>query len=788
MRKLDVRLDFGVRRLLPEWRSMLSAAHLKDDVVAGITVACVAIPLSLAIALASGVAPAIGLVTAIVAGVVCALFGGTRLAVSGPAAAMAVLIATLVQEQGLAALLVVGVGCGLLQILTGVLGLGRFIRLVPLPVVEGFTAGIGAIILIGQIPRALGLPPPEASHVFDVVTHIAELLHQTRPVAVVVTLGSLAVIYGLPKLTRRVPAHLAAVVVAMLAVAILGLDATTIGEIPRSLPGPKLPELPRGAALSSLAGSALVVYAVASLETLLSSAAVDKMARGPRSDPDQELIGQGLGNTASALFGGIPVTGVIARSATNVQAGAKTRRATVIHALALVLVVLVAAPLIGRIPIAALAAVLFSVAFRMLAPRSFIRLWKHSRADGIVFAVTFVVIVLVGLLEGVQWGVVAALVIAAIQLGRTRLMVRGARTGEHYVFELEGPLTFMSSLDMDNLRRELDILEPEHGVVIDLRQVTMMDASGAEMLAGIVEHARSRQLRPVLLGLTEDRRGKLVSATSADLAGILAGSQGEAMALLGESTSADHQLRAGVERYRRSLRPSYAHLFEQLAEGQAPHTLFITCSDSRIVPNLITATDPGELFIVRNIGNLVPPERPAYGSSVGAAVDYAVGVLGVRKIVVCGHSGCGAIKALLARADQLQPYPNLEAWLEATNVRGILRALPRSLAPDEIARLVVLAQIDRLRTYGVVKAAMAQGRLSLSPWFFDVGSGELEEWSSRDQRFVTIDVGRDEVDESAAAVEETGMRRTPRGERAKDARVGFTRSARGRPRRHRSPR
>ena len=762
MHKLDVRFDLGVRRLLPEWRALVSSAHLKDDVVAGLTVACVAIPLSLAIALASGVAPAVGLVTAIVAGVVCALFGGTRLAVSGPAAAMAVLIGTLVQEHGLAALLVVGVGCGLLQILTGVLGLGRFIRLVPLPVVEGFTAGIGAIIFIGQLPRALGLPPPELSHVFDVVTHIAELIHQTRPTAVIVTAVSLVVIYGLPRLTRRVPSHLAAVDLATLAVTILGLDAATIGEIPRSLPGPRLPELPRGVALSTLAGSTLVVYALASLETLLSSAAVDKLASGPRSDPDQELIGQGLGNAASALFGGIPITGVIARSATNVAAGAKTRRSAIIHALALILVVVAAAPLIGRIPIAALAAVLFSVAFRMLNPRSFVRLWSRSRADGIVFAVTFVVIVFVDLLKGVQWGVVAALVIAAIQLGRTRMQVRGARAGEHYVFELEGPLTFMSSLDIESLRGELDLLEPERGALIDLRGVTMMDASGAEMLAGIVEHARSRGLRPVVLGLADDHRAKLVSAAGDDVAALLVGSEREAATLLGESTSADRRLRAGVEQYRRSLRPSYAHLFEQLADGQAPHTLFITCSDSRISPNLITATEPGELFIVRDIGNLVPPERiPASGSSVGAAVDYAVGVLGVRKIVVCGHSGCGAIKALLATGDRPVPYPNLEAWLERTDVRELLRALPRALAPDEIARLVALGQLDRLRTYGVVRRAIEEGRLSLGAWFFDVGSGELEEWSSREQRFIAVVAGRDEEDERGERAEETGVRRMP---------------------------
>jgi carbonic anhydrase len=743
MNKQGLRLDLGLRGLLPEWKSMLAREGLKDDVVAGLTVACVAVPLSLAIALASGVPPAVGLVTAIVGGIVCALFGGTRLAVSGPAAAMAILVGTIVNEHGLPALLVIGVGCGLLQLLTGVLRLGRFVRLVPLPVIEGFTAGIGAIILVGQLPRALGLPPPPASHVFDVVTHISELLHRTRPAAVLITLGALAIIFGLPRVTKRVPAHLAAVVVATLLVAFAKLDAATIGEIPRSLPLPKVPELPRGVAISTLVGSTLVVYALASLETLLSSSAVDKIASGSRSDPDQELIGQGLGNTLSALFGGIPVTGVIARSATNVQTGAKTRRSSIIHALALIVMVLAFAPYIGRIPIAALAAVLFSVAFRMLDPRAFLRVWRQSRSDGLVFAVTFVVIVFVDLLEGVQWGVAAALVIAAIRLGRTRMTVLTTHVGGHLAFKLDGPLTFMSSLDMERLRTAVDTLQPGSGIVIDVGDVQVMDSSGAEMLAGVVEHARAHDRRVAVLGLGEQHRAKVLAHGGGEsILPVLVSSEVEVAKVLGGQPSADLRLRMGVERFRSAHRPRYAQLFEQLATGQAPHTLFITCCDSRVNPNLITSTEPGELFILREIGNLVPADGAVHGSPTGAAIEYAVGVLGVRKIVVCGHSGCGAIKAILASGDRPQPYPNLEAWVQATDVRSLIRGMPRALPADEVARLSVLAQIERLGSYPLVRDAVEKGDLSLGAWFFDVGAGELEEWSDRARKFMPV--GTDE--------------------------------------------
>lgn len=717
---------------------MFSGKNLRDDVVAGLTVACIAIPLSLAIALASGVAPAVGLVTAIVAGIVCALFGGTPLQVSGPAAAMAVLVATIVQAHGVAGLLIVGVLCGLLQLATGVLGLGRFIKLVPMPVVEGFTAGIGAIILVGQLPRALGLPPPPQSRVLDVITHIADALHQTKWPAVMIAAITLGVIYGLPRITRRIPAQLAAVIVATVAVAALGLDVATIGQIPRSLPTPRLPELPAGTALGPIVASGLVVYALASLETLLSASAVDKMAKGSRSDPDQELIGQGFGNLAASLFGGIPVTGVIARSGTNVQAGAKSRRSSIIHALVLLATVFALAPVMERIPIAALAGVLFSVAFRMLSPASLMRLWRHSRSDGIVYVVTFAVIVFVDLLEGVQWGVGAALAIAAIRLGRSRTVVKAVRAGEQYVFVFDGPLTFLSSLDVDRLRSELALLEPQRVVVFDVRALTTVDASGAEMLAGLVEDAQARSLRPIVLGLPADVRARFLSSGLEHAESVVAADEQELASKMGQDGGADARLQTGLQRYRATVKPRYSQLFERLAEGQSPHTLFITCSDSRINPNMITATDPGELFLVRDIGNIVPAAGRIQGASVAAALEYAVGVLGVSKVVVCGHSGCGAMKALRAASPIPGDLPNLGAWLERTDAREFIQGLPSSLSTDEVARLNVLAQLDHLKTYPIVADKIARGELSLGAWFFDVAKADMEVWDEATRRFVNV--------------------------------------------------
>ncbi|HVJ88398.1 MAG TPA: carbonic anhydrase, partial [Labilithrix sp.] len=441
-------------------------------------------------------------------------------------------------------------------------------------------------------------------------------------------------------------------------------------------------------------------------------------------------------------FGGIPITGLVSRSSANVRAGAKTRRGAVVHALALLVMVLAFAPWMERVPVAALVAVLFSVAFRMLNPATFRRLWKHARGDGMVYAITFFVIVFVDLVEGIQWGIVAALAIAAIRVGRPRLVVRGAPLGKHYVFALDGALTFLASPDMDAIREEVEHLPPDRGVVFDLRGVRTVDASGAEMLAAIVSRARDRALDPVIIGLdggARDMLGALGDETAKD---VVVESERELVSRLGiELANADTRLRTGIERYRATSRERYRPLFARLAASQSPHTLLITCSDSRVDPSLITATDPGELFVVRDVGNLVPPAETPHASAVGSAIDYAVGVLGVSKIVVCGHSGCGAIKAIVKNQPLPATLKNLETWLAATHVRDFLRTLPHPLDLDEIGKLSVLSQLEHVRTYAVVADKLRTGEVSLAAWFFDVAKGEIEEWTDAVKRFVPIGQG-----------------------------------------------
>jgi len=724
------RLDLGIRTLLPEWRKLLNAEHLRADVLAGLTVACIAVPLSLAIALASGVTPAIGLVTAIVSGVIGAFFGGTTLAVTGPAAAMAILVSTVVQQHGVAGLLMVTLGCGLLQLVTGVVGLGRLVRFVPVPVIAGFTAGIGAIIFIGQLPRALGLPPPDQSHVFDVIAHLSDYIHKTHPVALGLALCAVAICVGLPKLWPRLPAPLIAVVVPTAVVAGFGLDAPAVGDIPRTLPMPSLPGLPSGGSLSALFTATLMVYALASLETLLSSTALDKLAGGKRHNPDQELVGQGLANMAVSLFGGIPVTGVIARSALNAQAGAKTRRSAIIHSIALMGMVFFLGSIIARIPLAALAGVLLAVALRMMNLAEFRQIWRTSRSEGSVYTVTFVVIVLGDLIAGVQVGLGLAFLIAAIRLGQTKAALHEHGPGQSRLY-LKGALTFLSSSSLDPLRKTLSSPAAPQRIVIDLSELTLLDVSGAEMLSELVEMLEERKTHVALVGMPSALE-PILRGSDPDgfMLARLARSEADIERLLHLDTSGRplDRLVRGVARFRAEMSSHHRGLFESLADIQQPHTLFITCCDSRIVPSMITSTDPGELFLVRNVGNVVPPFGEDGIPAEGAAVEYAVSVLGVKEIIVCGHSGCGAMKALISGIPK--ELPSLRRWLEhARGVRALKEKTQQNPTPEEAAQLNALIQLEHLTTYPTVRQRVATGELRLHAWHYDIPTCQLLEWS-----------------------------------------------------------
>ncbi len=406
----------------PKLFTTLKNYSLKDfsaDAVAGVIVAIIALPLSIALAIASGVSPEKGLYTAIIAGLVIGLLGGSRVNISGPTAAFATIVAGVVATHGISGLVLATVMAGIMLILMGVLRLGSLIRFIPTSITVGFTAGIAVTIVIGQIKDFLGLTFKEGTVAIETAEKIEAIAHSIttlNPWALGVGILSLAVLIAWPKINKKIPASLIAVVVGIAVVLAFSLKVNTIGDlyqISSSLPAFALPEFSVDKVMAVLP-SAFTIAILAGIESLLSCVVSDGMI-GDKHNSNTELIAQGVGNICSGLFGGIPATGAIARTAANVKNGGKTPVAAIIHAVVLLLILVVLMPYAAYIPMPVIAAILFIVAYNMSEWRHFVHLVKTApKTDVLVLIVTFVLTVVFDLVVAIAVGMVIHLLFMLI--------------------------------------------------------------------------------------------------------------------------------------------------------------------------------------------------------------------------------------------------------------------------------------------------------------------------------------------------------------------------------------
>lgn len=485
----------------------------RQDLLAGITVGIVALPLALAFGVSSGVGAAAGLITAIVAGVVAAVFGGSHVQVSGPTGAMVVVLAPIVASQGVGAVAVLSLMAGVILLVLGASRLGRAVAYIPWPVVEGFTVGIGIIIFLQQVPLAVSV---SAAHGENTALAAWQALGAADwPQA----LGSLAVValvaaimLLLPRVHRALPASLIAIVVASLAVAALGLDVPRLGVLPETLPAPQLPAIDPGT-LASLAGPAFAIALLAGIESLLSARVASGLA-GPSGQttgpyhPDRELLGQGLASIAAGLFGGMPATGAIARTAVNVRSGARSRLAAITHALVLLAVVALASGLVAQIPLAALAGVLMVTAARMVSLPVARRVLGSTRSDAVAYLLTAVITVSFDLIVAIQIGIACAALLTLRKFARLGSVRRepidgAAHEGDERiaVFRLDGLMFFGAA---ERVLQELAGVSDVEVVVLRLSQLRYLDATGAQALVEVVRELEQRGITVLLKGVREE--------------------------------------------------------------------------------------------------------------------------------------------------------------------------------------------------------------------------------------------------------------------------------------------
>ncbi|WP_308170587.1 bifunctional SulP family inorganic anion transporter/carbonic anhydrase [[Mycobacterium] fortunisiensis] len=716
-------------------------ALLRYDLPASLVVFLVALPLSLGIAVASDAPVLAGIIAAIVGGIVVGFMGGSPLQVSGPAAGLTVIVAGLVAEFGWAVTCAITICAGVLQILLGLSRIARAALAISPVVVHAMLAGIGVTIALQQTHVLLG--GDSKSTAWQNVTGLpGQVLDAHGPGLILglLVIGILVTWRWMPARVKVVPGPL----VAILGVTVLSVvgpfDVSRIsidGSLIDALQTPNLPEGNWGA----FATGVLTVALIASVESLLSAVSVDRMqSRAPRTNFDRELIGQGTANIASGAIGGLPVTGVIVRSSTNVAAGARTRASAIMHGVWVLAFAVPFAGLAKMIPTSALAGLLIVIGIQLVKWAHIKMAWRTG--DLAVYLVTIVCVVFLNLLEGVLIGLVLAIALTVWRVVRVKITAEPTGEGQWRVV-VDGSVTFLS---LPRLNSVLSSVPEGTHVTVEL-SVDFIDHAAYETID-------SWQRQHVASGGSVD----IHDVGAVEMGSAIAGPPMRGFTPIDKRTgvvpwSSWHpQLRPsvlhGLAVYHRRTAPYIRPHMKELVHTQRPETLFITCADSQIVPNVITSSGPGDLFTVRNVGNFIPTGRQ--DASVEAAIAFAVSILDVSSIVVCGHSSCGAMNAVLHGGPGCSTGDDvLDAWLQLG--RPALSAFDGGRHPiakaagaegfatvDQLSMVNVALQVQTLIDHPLVRERHQQGRLDVFGLFYDIPSAGV-------LRVTAADVGAFEV-------------------------------------------
>ncbi|WP_154173883.1 SulP family inorganic anion transporter [Vibrio metoecus] len=516
----------------------LQPKHWVNNITAGLIVGVVALPLAMAFAIASGVKPEQGIYTAIIAGIIVSLFGGSRVQIAGPTGAFIVILAGIVAEHGIAGLQIATIMAGFILVILGLARLGSIIRYIPDPVIVGFTSGIGVIIWVGQWRDFFGLPEIKGEHFHQKLIAIFHAFPQFHLTTTLLALLSLAlVIFGpkIPKLSK-IPGPLLALVVVTSLQYVIGFEGvrtigSAFGGIPQGLPEFALPDLSLSQMIQ-LIGPAFAIAMLGAIESLLSAVVADGMA-GTKHNSNQELVGQGIANIITPLFGGIAATGAIARTATNIRNGGNSPIAGVMHALTLVIILLVLAPLAVNIPLATLSAILFVVAWNMSEAPHFVQLAKRApRADVAILLLTFGLTVFADLVVAVNIGVIIAMLhfvkrmASSVEVkanGSQDMSYELAQQGrsalprELAVYALEGPFFFAAAETFERVMSSIQ--ETPHILILRLKWVPFMDITGIQTLEEIIQSFHKRGIKVLISGANPRVSQKLIKAGIVDLVG-----------------------------------------------------------------------------------------------------------------------------------------------------------------------------------------------------------------------------------------------------------------------------
>lgn len=730
---------------LSPWGNFLGA--FRTDFPASIIVFLVALPLCMGIATASGAPPVAGLITGIIGGLLVGAISGSPLQVSGPAAGLFVITSEIIAEQGFAALGIIVVGAGLIQMAAGFAKLGSYFRAVSPAVIQGMLSGIGVLIFASQFHVMVDdhdaarpwLNVGWEKGLANIVTMpqslwlgLVPLDNSPHHLAAAVGVSTILVLmfwkYVPIKSLKIIPGPVVAVVLAAAITKTMGWNINHVDVPDNLLDGILFPTraVIEGLEWRAAALAAVTVALIASAETMLCCAAVDQMQSHTRTDYNRELLAQGVGNLACGAVGALPMTGVIVRSSANVDAGGRTRLSAWLHGLWLLVFVAALPWVLDYIPMASLAAVLVYTGWKLINPQALVQLWRVSRPEGIIALITLVLVVGIDLLTGVLVGVGCTAAWLLWTFARLEVSVEAVPVENRTILGLKGAATFLA---VPKIADALDKITPDTELHVPLERLRYIDHSCLELLVNW-EKMHAAQGGKLVIdwdGLaTTFRRSNIESYQEPRKPKVRRIDWLRRRLNSNMNTPRLSQLLDNNRDWAHQVAEDDPTFFSDLAEMQKPDYLWIGCSDSRVPANQIVGLDPGAIFVHRNIANVVVHTDV----NCLSVIEYAVRVLKVRHIIVCGHYGCGGVAAALGD----QPIGLIDNWLR--HIRDVrqkyldeLLELPSQ--KDRVNRLCELNVIEQVKnvchTSIVQQAWRDEQPLCVHGWIYGIADGLIRD-------------------------------------------------------------
>lgn len=703
---------------------------LVNDIFAGLCVALIAIPMSLAVAMAAGVSPETGLISAIIGGIIAAIFGGSRFSITGPAIAMSVLIAECIGHNGLSGLFIIGVTCGVLQLAIGFLRLHYIVKIIPLPVITAFIAAIGFFIFLEQFDILTNLSI--YSNITDTLSVLNNnLLHNASFILAVITT---IIIFLDIKIFPKSPTLILAVIIPTAIAHFLNLhNVSFVNKLPHNI---LLDHHNFDFANTNIVSSikdGVAVFILASLETILSISKIDSISDRKNSNINQEFIGQGLANIVTAIFGGMPVTEVITRSSLNLNSGAKTRRAAIIQALLILFVIYLFPRVVELIPNAVLIGILLSAAIAMMDFRKVIDFWQHDKLESATYIITFVAIVSTDLIHGIEIGLIVSLCVVSMRLLATKISIKFGSDKSTVRISLSGNMTFWAFEKLNDLQSQILSATELKFVIFEFANLHGIDSTGAKHLIDLANEININNIKVIFHGLNNKQQKVLASQLNSEshippyTATIAESDIKNLLEESGIKHTANDILKHGMSQFQENYAVNNQALLDKLAKEQNPHTLLFTCSDSRLDPNAFFSAGLGEIFVVRNVGNVIPKYHPRGTSSESAAIQFAIDILNIRNIIICAHTECGAVKASIANLES-NAKTGLDNWLQIIK-NGFIKRHPKDAR--EGVEFNLLNQVENLKTYPNIKLLSKNKLITISAWVYDVHSAQMLEWTGK---------------------------------------------------------